>query len=210
VRWFFLGIVFVCAVALLTGWALIRQGRGFSTRDQPTAMERWAAGQARAMAIPADAKSRTNPIPNTPEAVADGRAHWADHCASCHANDGSGDTLVGKNLYPQAPDMRLPATQQLTDGELFYIIQNGIRLTGMPAWGNGSAHDDEDSWKLVHFIRHLPQITLEEKKAMEKLNPKSPDDLREEQEEEKFLRGEDSHEAAHEAAHEATHEHHHH
>jgi mono/diheme cytochrome c family protein len=202
VRWFFLGIVFVCAVALLTGLALIRQSRGFSTRDQPTAMERWAAGKARAMAMPAEAKSRMNPIPNTPEVLAEASAHWADHCFSCHANDGSGDTVVGKNLYPPAPDMRLPATQQLTDGELFYIIQNGIRLTGMPAWGNGSTQDEEDSWKLVHFIRHLTQITLEEKKAMEKLNPKSPDDLREEQEEEKFLRGEDSHEA--------TPEHHHH
>jgi mono/diheme cytochrome c family protein len=202
VRWFFLGIVFVCAVALLTGWALIRQSRGFSARDQPTAMESWVAGKARAMAMPADAKSRINPIPNTPEVLAEASAHWADHCFSCHANDGSGDTVVGKNLYPPAPDMRLPATQQLTDGELFYIIQNGIRLTGMPAWGTGTSHDEEDSWKLVHFIRHLPQITLEEKKAMEKLNPKSPDDLREEQEEEKFLRGED--------VNEVTPEHHHH
>ena len=201
-RWFFLGIVFVCMVAVLTGWALIRQSQGFSTRNQPTAMESWVAGKARAMAMPADAKSRTNTIPDSPEVLAEASAHWADHCFSCHANDGSGDTVVGKNLYPPAPDMRLPATQQLTDGELFYIIQNGIRLTGMPAWGNGSAQDEEDSWKLVHFIRHLPQITLEEKKAMEKLNPKSPDDLREEQEEEKFLRGEDSHEA--------TPEHHHH
>jgi mono/diheme cytochrome c family protein len=189
-------------VAVLTGWALIRQSQGFSTRNQPTAMESWVAGKARAMAMPADAKSRTNPIPDSPEVLAEASAHWADHCFSCHANDGSGDTVVGKNLYPPAPDMRLPATQQLTDGELFYIIQNGIRLTGMPAWGNGSAQDEEDSWKLVHFIRHLPQITLEERKAMEKLNPKSPDDLREEQEEEKFLRGEDSYEA--------TPEHHHH
>jgi len=189
-------------VAVLTGWALIRQSQGFSTRNQPTAMESWVAGKARAMAMPADAKSRTNPIPDSPEVLAEASAHWADHCFSCHANDGSGDTVVGKNLYPPAPDMRLPATRQLTDGELFYIIQNGIRLTGMPAWGNGSAQDEEDSWKLVHFIRHLPQITLEERKAMEKLNPKSPDDLREEQEEEKFLRGEDSHEA--------TPEHHHH
>jgi len=202
VRWFFLGIVFVCMVAVLTGWALIRQSQGFSTRNQPTAMESWVAGKARAMAMPADAKSRTNPIPDSPEVLAEASAHWADHCFSCHANDGSGDTVVGKNLYPPAPDMRLPATQQLTDGELFYIIQNGIRLTGMPAWGNGSSQYEEDSWKLVHFIRHLPQLTLEEKKAMEKLNPKSPDDLREEQEEEKFLRGEDSHEA--------TPEHHHH
>jgi mono/diheme cytochrome c family protein len=202
VRWFFFGILFVCVVALLVGLVLIRQGRGFSTREQPTAMERWVAQEARALAIPADAKSRTNPIPNGPEAIADGRAHWCDHCFSCHANDGSGDTVLGKHLYPPAPDMRLPATQQLTDGELFYVIQNGIRLTGMPAWGSGSAKDEEDSWKLVHFIRHLPQVTLEEKKAMEKLNPKSPDDLREEQEEEKFLRGEESHEA--------TPEHHHH
>ncbi|MBZ5633410.1 MAG: cytochrome c [Acidobacteriia bacterium] len=200
-RWFLLGILFVCAVALVAGLALIRQSRGFSTREQPTAMERWLAREARALAMPADAKSRMNPIPNTPEAIADGRAHWADHCFSCHANDGSGDTLLGKRLYPPAPDMRLPATQQLTEGELFYIIQNGIRLTGMPAWGSGSAHDEEDSWKLVHFIRHLPQIGLEEKKAMEKMNPKSPDDLREEQEEERFLRGEDNNEPSAEHHH---------
>jgi len=202
VRGFFLGILFVFVVAIVTGLALIRQSRGFSTREQATPMERWVARKAREIAMPADAKSRRNPVANSPEVIADGRAHWADHCASCHANDGSGETVVGKNLYPPAPDMRLPATQQLTDGELFYIIQNGIRLTGMPAWGTGSDHDEEDSWKLVHFIRHLPQVTLEEKKAMEKLNPKSPDDLREEEEEERFLRGED--------AHETTPEHHHH
>ena len=57
-------------------------------------------------------------------------------------------------MYPPAPDMRRAETQQLTDGELFYIIQNGVRLTGMPAWGGSggdvSAHDEEDSWKLVH------------------------------------------------------------
>ena len=201
-RGFFLGILFVFVVAIGTGLALIRQSRGFSTREQATPMERWVARKARDIAMPADAKSRMNPIVNSPEVMEAARAHWADHCASCHANDGSGETVVGKNLYPPAPDMRLPATQELTDGELFYIIQNGIRLTGMPAWGSGSAHDEEDSWKLVHFIRHLPQVTLEEKKAMEKLNPKSPDDLREEEEEERFLRGED--------AHETTPEHHHH
>ena len=201
-RWFLWGVLFACSVAVVAGLVLIRQARGFSAREQPTAVERWLAREARAVALPAGAKSKTNPVPNSPEVIADGRAHWADHCSSCHANDGSAETVLGKHLYPPAPDMRLPATQQLTDGELFYIIQNGIRLTGMPAWSSGSGHDEEDSWKLVHFIRHLPQITLEEKKAMEKMNPKSPDELREEQEEEKFLRGEDSHEP--------TPEHHHH
>jgi hypothetical protein len=110
---------------------------------------------------------------------------------------------MGRNMYPPAPDMRLAETQQMTDGELFYIIQNGVRLTGMPAWGTpGSAHDDEDSWKLVYFIRHLPQVTLEEKKQMEKLNPTGPEDRKEEEEEEKFLRGEDT------DVHQTEHHHH--
>jgi len=202
VRWFLGGVLFTIVVAMAAGLALIRSGRGFSAREQPTGMEAWVAQKSRALAMPAEAKSRTNPVANSPEVLAEGRAHWADHCFSCHANDGSGNTTLGKSLYPPAPDMRLPATQQLTDGELFYIIQNGIRLTGMPAWGTGTAKDEEDSWKLVHFIRHLPQIMLEEKKAMEKLNPKSADEIAEEQEEERFLRGDDSHET--------TPEHHHH
>jgi Cytochrome C oxidase, cbb3-type, subunit III len=96
---------------------------------------------------------------------------------------------MGKHMYPQAPDMRQPETQQMTDGELFFIIQNGIRMTGMPAWGSGSQHDQQDSWKLVRFIRHLPQLTAEEEREMQSLNPKSPDDLKEEQEERDFLNG---------------------
>jgi mono/diheme cytochrome c family protein len=201
VRWFLLGIIFACALAMVAGVIFVRQARGFSALDPPTGMERWLAREARSLAVPAGAKSRVNPVGDNPETLEEGRAHWADHCFSCHANDGSGETALGRHLYPPAPDMRLPATQQLTDGELFYIIQNGIRLTGMPAWSSGSAHDEEDSWKLVRFIRHLPQIALEEKKAMEKMNPKSPDELREEDEEDKFLRGEDSHETSTEHHH---------
>ena len=96
--------------------------------------------------------------------------------------------------------MRLAETQQMSDGELFYIIQNGIRLSGMPAWG-GSDHDAQDSWKLVHFIRHLSQLTIEERMEMERLNPKGPDERKEHEEEEKFLRGEDSNETQHEHHH---------
>ena len=100
---------------------------------------------------------------------------------------------MGKRMYPRAPDMRQAATQNLSDGELFYVIQNGIRFIGMPAWG-GSDHDAEDSWKLVHFIRHLPVLTLEERKEMENLNPKGPDERKEEEEEERFLKGEGTNE----------------
>ncbi|HEY6344731.1 MAG TPA: cytochrome c [Bryobacteraceae bacterium] len=174
---------------------------GLSAMAEPSALEKAVARAARQMAIPPSAKSAQNPTPNTGQVLADARAHWADHCASCHANDGSGNTQAGKHMYPPAPDMRQPATQNLSDGELFYVIQNGVRLTGMPGWATGAHHDEEDSWKLVRFIRHLPQLTAVEEREMEALNPKSPDELKEEQEEKEFLNGDQSHEHT---------EHHHH
>ena len=96
---------------------------------------------------------------------------------------------MGRQMYPPAPDMRAEATQRLTDGELFYIIENGIRLTGMPAWGSGSERDREDSWKLVRFIRHLPAMTPAEIEKMKDFNPRSPQEIREEMEEQQFLNG---------------------
>ena len=118
-----------------------------------------------------------NPLPNTAENLAEARGHWADHCAICHANNGGGNTTIGQNLYPKAPDMRQPRTQNMTDGELYYTIQNGIRLSGMPAWGQ-AGENDKDSWKLV---------APEEEREMERLNPKGPEERQEEQEEEQFL-----------------------
>jgi mono/diheme cytochrome c family protein len=193
-RWFLLGAATLILIATIAGALALRNAHGFSAREQPTAAEAWAARIARSAAIPTGARIAVNPVPNTPQTLAEARAHWADHCAICHANDGSGDTIMGRRTYPPAPDMRLPATQGLSDGELFYIIENGVRLTAMPAWGGGSAHDEQESWKLAHFIHHLLQLTDEEKAEMKKLNPKSPDELREEQEEEDFLKGDDSHE----------------
>ena len=145
-------------VGIAFGVFLNTRSNGFSVRAQPSVLERWVARQARAMALPADAKARTNPIRDSPEVLAEARAHWADHCAVCHSNNGSGDAEMGKHMYPPAPDVRQPDTQNLTDGELFYIIQNGVRLTGMPSWGSGTGHDSQDSWKLVRFIRHCQSL----------------------------------------------------
>ena len=159
-----------------------------SARDKPSAIETYVAKTARRLAVPRSERNAKNPFSPTPEMLAEARAHFADHCAICHENDGAGKTQIGQNLYPKAPDMRLPDTQNLTDGELYYTIHNGIRLTGMPAWG--SVEKDEDSWKLVLFIRHLPKLTPEEEREMESLNPKSPTERQEKKEEEQFLNGE--------------------
>jgi len=176
----------VVVIGAAVGAALLLRG-GISARPEPSPAEASIARTLRSWAIPSSARELANPIPESPGALAEGRAHFADHCASCHANDGSGDTQLGRRLYPRAPDMRRPATQRLTDGELFYIIENGVRLTGMPAWGG--VGDPEASWHLVHFIRHLPNLTAKERVEMEGLNPKSPDEWRALQEDSKFLQG---------------------
>ena len=164
--------------------------RGFSTRDEPTGVERAVTGILRRWSVPARARDARNPVAFTGEVWTESRAHFADHCASCHGNDGGGQTEMGRNLYPRTPDMRLAATQQLTDGELYWIIENGVRLTGMPAWGAGGDHD-EATWKLVHFIRRLNDLSPADIDAMKALNPKSPSELQEELDDRQFLSGGD-------------------
>jgi mono/diheme cytochrome c family protein len=163
--------------------------RGISAKAEPGWLETALARTMRSFAIPRRDRDLQNPVPVSADVMASGMSHYADHCAACHANDGSGETEIGRGLYPKPADMRLPATQSLTDGELFYIIENGIRLTGMPAWGTGNPENGEGTWHLVHFIRKLPTLTPAELEQMQTMNPRSPADLREAEETRKFLEG---------------------
>jgi len=156
-------------------------------RAEPSRIEIALARRLRSWSMPRSARNGKNPFTSSPGLLEESAHHFADHCASCHANDGSGATEMGRNLFPRVPDMRGPATQRLTDGELYYIIHNGVRWTGMPAWGN--SENDPDSWKLVLFIRHLPQLAPEELRDMQRHNPKSVAEQEEEKEEEEFLNG---------------------
>lgn len=96
--------------------------------------------------------------------------------------------MMGRGLYPKPPNLSGRDTQKLSDGEIFWIIENGVRFTGMPSFG-GQPGSQEDSWKLVRFIRHLPHLTSEEQMEMERYNPKGPEDRQEEQQEDDFLGG---------------------
>lgn len=176
-----------------TGWFLrVYLFRGLSARATPLPIEAFVARRLRHLAIPREALRTRNPVQFTAEVLAEGKTHFADHCATCHANDGSGKTEMGQNFYPKVPDMRLEETQELSDGELVYIIENGVRFTGMPAWGDGKNEVGAASWALVHFIRHLPKMTPEEVEGMKKMNPKTAQEWRESEEEEIFLRGEET------------------
>ncbi len=206
-------VLFLIVFAVVLGvFVVIRHG--VSARDQPTAAEIFIARHLRHLAIPAAARNMTSPHPSTPETVEAGMEHFADHCATCHANDGSGDTEIGRNLYPKAPDMRKDETQSLSDGELYYIIENGIRFTGMPGWGGEKPEPGEeaghDSWALVHFIRHLPKLSETELAKMKSLNPKSPEEFEQEQQMKEFLEGDKGSQASAPAPREHEHQHEHH
>ncbi len=180
-------IVVTGNVAIL--WHVLESG--FSAREQPSELEVMFARQLRSLAMPEAQKQMRNPVPVSDEVLGEARVHFADHCANCHGNDGSGATLIGQNFHPRTPDLTKIETQSFSDGELFYMISNGIRFTGMPAWGKGRPEPDLDSWKLVHFIRHLPSITSEELAEMEKYNPVSQVDREEQELIDRFLQGEE-------------------
>ena len=188
-------VVILIAVGLaLSGWVGYRLfTTGFSAKTEPHPLEVLMARQIRHLAIPIEQRNAANPVPLNAEVINEGRAHFADHCAVCHSNDGSGQTPIGKNVYPKAPDLRLADTQSMSDGELFWVIHNGIRFTAMPAWGSSSDPEkDLDSWKLVHFIRHLPKLTQEELDEMKALNPKTQKERLEEEAFDQFLQGNDA------------------
>ena len=182
-------LVLVLAIGAIAAYSIA--SRGLSAHDEPSAIEAMLARTMRRWATPDATRARTNPVPAGEAVLNEAMAHYADHCASCHANDGSGRTAIGQGLYPKAPDMRAAATQSLTDGELFSVIEHGVRLTGMPGWSTGTPEGERDSWALVHFIRRLPKLSAEEIERIEAMNPKSSEEWRQEEEARRFLSGED-------------------
>lgn len=184
---FLLLLALITAIGAIGLWYFV--GTGVSAKEQPGAVEEFLATRVRNMAIARRAKSLVNPVEYSGDVIAEGRAHYADHCAICHANDGSGNTEMGRGMWPKVPDMRLAKTQNLSDGELFWIIENGVRFTGMPGWSTGTKEGATSSWHLVHFVRRLPRLTPEEITDMESRNPRSPQEIRQEIEEERFLSG---------------------
>lgn len=186
-----LGVLLALALIAIGG-AIYARNTGFVAKAAPPRVEAVVANAARRFAIPASDRAMKNPVTATPDVLEDAMAHYADHCAMCHAADGSGDTETGRGLYPPAPDMRMDATQRLSDGELFYIIEHGVRFTGMPGWATGTDQGRDASWKLVAVVRHLPAMTTPEIEAIKAQMPRSPEEIRAEIAEEQFLTQGDS------------------
>ncbi|MGI8988092.1 MAG: c-type cytochrome [Bryobacteraceae bacterium] len=138
-------LILICGV----GFYLFVHGHGFSARGTPSALEAAVAGKLVSLAYAPGAKETRNPLTVTPAILAEAKEKFHHDCAVCHGDNGDGKTETAAGLYPKPPDLR--DESDMTDGELFYIVKNGIRFTGMPGWGE----PDDRNWKLVLYIRSL-------------------------------------------------------
>jgi mono/diheme cytochrome c family protein len=170
-RGFFLLVAFFLGCVLIV--VLFSFGAGISARREAGQFERQASRAVWRFMVPGPIKIKENPVVDSAETVRDATQLWVDRCVVCHANDGGGTTL-GRSLHPPTPDLRKVVTQSLTDGELFYAIEQGIPWTGMPAWGDGSQENERESWALVRFVRNIPKLTPADLRAIEKFVPRAP------------------------------------
>ncbi len=92
------------------------------------------------------------PLPALVQAATD----YAEMCTQCHLAPGMAPTALNQGLYPQPPVLH-KADDDEDIRELFWVIKNGIKLTGMPAWGK--VHTDEEIWALAQFVKYLPEMT---------------------------------------------------
>ena len=160
---------------------------GFTQEKKKAEQEVASAGWK----VPPEEAQRQNPVKPTKSSMADGKRIYGIDCEMCHGKEGNGKGDLVQSMELKLRDYRDPAAlKDMTDGELYYTIENGIRLSGMPAFGEEHAKaGDRETWNLVLSIRHLPNQTAEELRQMEQLNPKTDKERQEEDEEENFLHG---------------------
>ena len=131
----------------------------FTAARKPSPVETTLANMAKDVVIPIEAEHLKNPFPTTSKALSEGKKLYSQDCALCHGPDGHGRTTIGRGMYPPAMDLTSPHVQHWNDAELFWIVQNGVPLTGMPSWK--AELSGPDTWELVDFIHDLPRLDAE-------------------------------------------------
>ena len=121
--------------------------------SQPSQVEKKVVQESKEIVI--GGKNWRNPVPDINLSVKNGSEHFQHHCQVCHGLDGHATGVTfARNVSPPIPDLGAPEIQKYADGQLKWIIENGIRMSGMPSWRG--LVSDEEMWQMVRYIRHLP------------------------------------------------------
>jgi mono/diheme cytochrome c family protein len=157
-----LGILLIAAAAVV----ILYSGYiSMAATSKPSRIEEKIAEILFERSVERRAPTQKNPYSkDDPAVLADGMDHYEENCVICHGAPGVEASEIGKGLNPPAPLLDDPEILEMSDGEFYWTIQNGIRMTGMPAFG--PTHSDDEIWKIVAFVRHLPELTSDEKMAL--------------------------------------------
>jgi len=157
-----LTIAATIVVVLLVPLLILATGVINMGADQaPGLVERTLAPWAVDRSIAFRVSEQKNPYTDDAKAIAEGLDHYHVNCVMCHGAPGVDPFDLAKGLNPSAPSLN---DTDLSDGELFWVIKHGIRMTPMPAFG--PTHSDDDIWKIAAFIRHLPHLTDKERDTL--------------------------------------------
>jgi len=140
----------LAVVAVIVGLTQIR----LDALQEPGHLETFLATQVKHLLVHRSSREGIPPAPtNLQQSIDEGDKLYATDCSMCHGPDGHTPTDSGRWMYPRASDLTSPAVQHYSNGELFWIVKNGIRLSGMPAFGR--VESDEHIWNLVHYLRTM-------------------------------------------------------
>src|SRR5512141_347350 len=152
--------------ALFAGVVLVAGLADFSASKPPGRLEERIARFTLDRSIARHARKEVNPLAGYPEAVRAGLRLFRTHCVACHGAPGVDPTEGGASLNPPAPGLTLARVQARPDGERKWIVSNGIRMTGMPAFG--ASRSEEEVWQLIAALRRLPRLSPGERHILER------------------------------------------
>lgn len=139
-----------CGIVL----AILATQVNLSALPEPRRTETAIATRGKHFLVARASRSGIPPAPPwSQSSVAEGQRLYETECSLCHGVDGHTLTDNGRWMYPRAANLTSPEVQQYSDAELFWVVKNGIRLSGMPAFGQ--VETDENLWHLVHYVRSL-------------------------------------------------------
>jgi hypothetical protein len=135
------------------------------------ALTQWTLHTAMERSVAQAARSIGDPPVFTDHMALHGFEHFDEMCTGCHGGPGIERSEIGKGLNPQAPDLA-KAVKTWTPQELFWIVKNGVKMTGMPSFG--ATHDDKEVWNVIALIEKLPTMTPEQYQQMKAMPPPEP------------------------------------
>ncbi|HZD41704.1 MAG TPA: c-type cytochrome [Terriglobales bacterium] len=160
-----IAILVLIVVVILAGWFFGGGVYNIAASKPHSEVVRWVFTNVRDQSIDRHSRGIETPSLDNLALIKKGAREYDEECAICHGAPGKKRTEVAKGLNPEPPDLDKGEVQKkYSDPELYWIIEHGIRMTGMPAFG--PTHNKEEIWRLVAFVKHLPNMKAQEYKGM--------------------------------------------